>query len=96
MPKQPEDRRVHIVPSFEDLTVFHVDDDGSHRELDGVCSVEWSCKQGEVSTVKIEFVNTTIDVFATQNACTKPPAGWACTRDANHDGPCAAIQEPTP
>lgn len=24
-------------------------------------------------------------------ACTIPPAGWACTRAAGHDGPCAAI-----
>lgn len=23
--------------------------------------------------------------------CTVPPAGWACTRTAGHDGPCAAI-----
>ncbi|WP_387425178.1 hypothetical protein [Sphingomonas melonis] len=23
--------------------------------------------------------------------CTIPPAGWACTRAAGHDGPCAAI-----
>ena len=22
--------------------------------------------------------------------CTLPPEGWACTRDAGHDGPCAA------
>lgn len=24
--------------------------------------------------------------------CNIPPAGWACTRKAGHDGPCAAIQ----
>jgi hypothetical protein len=23
--------------------------------------------------------------------CMKPPLGWVCTRDPNHDGPCAAI-----
>jgi hypothetical protein len=23
--------------------------------------------------------------------CTKPPEGWRCTREAGHDGPCAAI-----
>lgn len=23
-------------------------------------------------------------------ACTKPPPGWVCSRDAGHDGPCAA------
>lgn len=27
--------------------------------------------------------------------CTMPPIGWACTRGAGHDGPCAAIQVPT-
>lgn len=25
--------------------------------------------------------------------CTKPPAGWRCTRGAGHDGPCAAVHE---
>lgn len=25
--------------------------------------------------------------------CTRPPEGWRCTREAGHDGPCAA--EPT-
>ena len=23
--------------------------------------------------------------------CEKPPKGWRCTRDAGHDGPCAAV-----
>lgn len=23
--------------------------------------------------------------------CTLPPKGWHCTRDAGHDGPCAAL-----
>ncbi len=23
--------------------------------------------------------------------CTKPPHGWHCTRNADHEGPCAAI-----
>ncbi len=23
--------------------------------------------------------------------CTVPPDGWACTRDAGHGGPCAAV-----
>lgn len=22
--------------------------------------------------------------------CTRPPLGWVCTREAGHDGPCAA------
>lgn len=24
--------------------------------------------------------------------CQLPPEGWRCTREAGHDGPCAAIQ----
>lgn len=24
--------------------------------------------------------------------CDRPPTGWKCTRDPNHEGPCAAIQ----
>lgn len=28
--------------------------------------------------------------------CTIPPKGWTCSRDAGHDGPCAASQEPFP
>lgn len=23
--------------------------------------------------------------------CDRPPAGWVCTRPANHDGPCPAV-----
>jgi len=23
--------------------------------------------------------------------CQKPPAGWRCTRERGHDGPCAAV-----
>jgi len=23
--------------------------------------------------------------------CTLPPSGWRCTREAGHDGPCAAV-----
>jgi len=25
--------------------------------------------------------------------CEVPPIGWYCTRDAGHDGPCAAIED---
>ena len=25
--------------------------------------------------------------------CTRPPAGWYCTRGLNHQGPCAAHPE---
>lgn len=28
------------------------------------------------------------------NACKLPPEGWACTREAGHDGPCAAVFKP--
>lgn len=28
-----------------------------------------------------------------RNQCSLPPAGWYCTRNANHDGPCAAWPE---
>lgn len=26
--------------------------------------------------------------------CDKAPAGWSCTREAGHDGPCAAVKVP--
>lgn len=26
--------------------------------------------------------------------CDKAPKGWKCTRDAAHDGPCAAVKVP--
>jgi hypothetical protein len=29
-------------------------------------------------------------------ACTIPPQGWACTRGAGHEGPCAAIAHQAP
>lgn len=25
------------------------------------------------------------------NECALPPTGWRCTRDAGHEGPCAAV-----
>lgn len=30
----------------------------------------------------------------TDELCTLPPPGWECTRQAGHDGPCAAIPAP--
>lgn len=29
---------------------------------------------------------------APQNRCMVPPPGWRCTRGADHDGPCAAVE----
>lgn len=29
---------------------------------------------------------------ARTGTCQKPPPGWACTRGAGHDGPCAAVR----
>lgn len=26
------------------------------------------------------------------DSCLEAPKGWACTREAGHDGPCAAVQ----
>lgn len=31
--------------------------------------------------------------IATPHTCTRPPAGWACSRRAGHSGPCAATEE---
>lgn len=28
--------------------------------------------------------------------CLKPPEGWRCTRDAGHEGPCAAVEDEAP
>lgn len=28
---------------------------------------------------------------AGEGGCDRPPVGWSCTRDAGHDGPCAAV-----
>lgn len=27
-----------------------------------------------------------------ENQCDKPPEGWECTREAGHEGPCAAVE----
>lgn len=29
-------------------------------------------------------------------SCALPPAGWVCSRGEGHDGPCAAMEQPTP
>lgn len=26
-----------------------------------------------------------------EKKCTRPPKGWECTREPDHDGPCAAV-----
>jgi hypothetical protein len=31
---------------------------------------------------------------ADAKVCQVPPLGWRCTRDAGHDGPCAAVEAP--
>lgn len=28
------------------------------------------------------------------NTCNKAPKGWKCTRDEDHEGPCAAVKIP--
>jgi hypothetical protein len=28
-----------------------------------------------------------------ESACERPPAGWYCTREAGHEGPCAARED---
>lgn len=35
-----------------------------------------------------------ISYDAGEPRCTRPPEGWACTREADHDGPCAAVPDP--
>jgi hypothetical protein len=54
------------------------------------------CTEGEISLARVEdrfYVDK--DGFGyvrlPKGGCTKPPAGWRCTRKQNHDGPCAAI-----
>ena len=31
---------------------------------------------------------------ADAKVCQVPPPGWRCTREAGHDGPCAAVEAP--
>ena len=33
----------------------------------------------------------TTDPSKEEQRCERPPAGWQCTRDPGHDGPCAAV-----
>jgi hypothetical protein len=37
--------------------------------------------------------NIRLNAVDFEQVCTKPPKGWRCTREAGHDGPCAAIAE---
>ena len=41
------------------------------------------------------IVGESMDAYHARKAalprCTKPPAGWRCTREAGHSGPCAAV-----
>jgi hypothetical protein len=34
--------------------------------------------------------STKLKIFMASEVCKKPPEGWRCTREADHDGPCAA------
>lgn len=57
-------------------------------------------------TLAADCIRRGLDILATEpdaaepspdrlgDRCTRPPAGWTCSRAAGHEGPCAA--EPTP
>lgn len=44
------------------------------------------------ATYKPIAVEAQAFLAANVTACDKPPAGWSCSRDKGHDGPCAATQ----
>jgi hypothetical protein len=48
----------------------------------------------EVFEATYEPANDDLLAPAEPGTCNRPPTGWYCTRDAGHDGPCAAEEVP--
>lgn len=63
-PHVPGDIRIGWVPSWQDVRVVLVADDGVEHDVDNVESVAFSVRQGEVATATLTFADVEIDAEA--------------------------------
>lgn len=55
--------------------------------LVGVCGGDGAFGSPQLATCPLCLARRTVDAGG---GCRIPPAGWWCSREAGHDGPCAA------
>ena len=63
-PRVPGDIRISWVPSWKDVRVVLAADDGTEHDVDNVELVTFSCRQGEVATATLTFVDVEINAEA--------------------------------
>lgn len=52
------------IPSFDDVEVALVDDDGAERSIHNVSSVSFSVREGEIATATLTFLDVEVDLDA--------------------------------
>lgn len=81
---------------------YYVDDEDGGREYNGLPAMSCGRKGAPLFTAD-QMSAYARDTFlagyeaaqADAKVCHVPPPGWRCTRDAGHDGPCAAVEDDT-
>lgn len=63
--KAPPSTSPPTLPSWWDVSVLAVDENGVEHQLDGVMSARWECRTGEVARAVLELHGVEIDVDAT-------------------------------
>ncbi len=63
-PHVPGDIRISWVPSWQDVRVVLVADDGAEHDVDNVLSVSFSVRAGEVATATLTFEDVEISAEA--------------------------------
>lgn len=91
--------QIFDVESVEDELIPTLNDDGglqhgpNGNERYKRCVVlrgdDWDKKSKTTSKERKELAD--FEARRVVGVCLKPPAGWKCTREVGHDGPCAAV-----
>ncbi len=53
---------VTMLPSWHDVRVSFVEDDGTERHIDGVSAVSFECRPGNVTVARLEVMGVEVDV----------------------------------
>lgn len=80
-PKGPDSHRRNIVPLYAAAPKVASDT--------GAITPEWCLRMADLEAGQ-EIGAGSLD-HPLRTKCELPPAGWVCTREPGHDGPCAAV-----
>lgn len=72
----------------EDARMLDYDGRGSAREI--IAEATGQDIYGLVRTILETMSTMTIEEEPKRGTCTRPPAGWWCSLDEGHEGPCPA------